>query len=118
MTDVIAFGVNENNDLFLDESGNIAIVTNLQAVLQGCEQAVKTLLGELVLQTDLGVPYFEAVFVGTPNLAVFEQSIRQAILSIPGVIQVLTLDTSVTGEVLTYNAVIETEYGEGSINNG
>lgn len=116
MTDTIAFGSNENNDLYLDANGNLAIVSNLNAVLQGCEQAVKTQLGELVLQTTLGVPYFDAVYTGVPNINAFNAAIRSAITSIPGVVQVVSLDIEQNGDVLNYTAQIETEYGAGAIN--
>jgi hypothetical protein len=117
MANVITLSVNAQNDLFLDDNGNIALANNLDAVKQGCEQAVKTQLGELVLQTDIGVPYFEAVFVGVPNISAYQAAIRTAILSQPGVVQVVSLEIDQVGDDLVYKAVIETDYGTTVITN-
>lgn len=116
MPTTITFAVNAQNDLYLDENGNIAIVTDLEATLQACEQAVKTILGELVLNTSQGVPYFQVVFNGVPNVQIFNASIKQAILAVLGVVQVLSLITNVNGAKLNYTAEIQTVYGTGSIN--
>ena len=116
MADIIALGANDNNDIYLDSNGNMAIAEDLDAVLQACEQACKTLLGELVLQNNIGIPYFQSVFSGAPNVGVFNASLRSAITSIPGVIQVISLEIEQVAEDLTYNAAIETQFGRGSIN--
>lgn len=122
MTTTTSLAVNSNNDIYLDENGNIAIVTDLLATLQACEQAVKTKLGELVLDTTRGVPYFETVFVGVPNLQIFNAGIKAAIIAEPGVVQIVALATKVNGGILSYTAEIQTVYGTGSIlgeiNNG
>ena len=65
---VQTFAVNSNNDLYLDDTGNMAIVYDQQAILQICKQAALTIFGEMVLQTNQGIPYFTAVWVGVPNL--------------------------------------------------
>ena len=113
------------NDMFVDESGNIAIVYDLQAVLQICKQVALTLLGEMVLQTDQGIPYRTAVFVGVPNLPLFEGALRAAWLATSGVSSVpkltttygpLTIpNTTVTTNGVSYSATIDTIFGTGDI---
>lgn len=107
------FATDANNDLFLDKNGNIAIYTQLDAVLQCCEHAVQTLLGEMVLATDQGIPYMQTVFVGVPNLQIFESALREAILDVPDVTTITSLIISQEADVLQYTAVIQTIYGTG-----
>lgn len=107
--------VNSDNDLFLDKSGNISISFDLQAVLQDCAQVAKLQLGEAVLNTNLGVPYFQTVWNGVPNIQQFNASLRAAFLGVTGVVEVVSLITSQTDNVLSYTAVIRTIYGSGGI---
>lgn len=117
--------VNGVDDLYVDDEGNIAIVFDLQAVLQACKQAALTRLGEMVLQTDQGIPYLEAVFVGVPNLLAFESALRTAWLATQGVVSVTNLTTkqnnsTITGTSITtigisYTATILTVFGLGNI---
>ena len=119
------FGVNANNDLYLDNQGNIAIVRNIEATLEACAHACKAILGEMVLATDQGIPYFQVVWVGTPNIPAFTNAIRQAILQVEGVVEIVSLIVSRatapangrnSQNTLAYSAIIRTVYGTGSIN--
>lgn len=107
--------VNENNDIFINSIGNLAISIGLEAVLQDCEQMAKTRLGECVLNTNQGIPYFEVVWNGVPNIQQFTSALRTAFLSVPDVIDVLSLITSQDANILRYTAVIRTIYGSGGI---
>ena len=109
------FAVNSANDIYLDSMGNIAVVYDLTAVLQACQEVAKTLLGECVLNTTLGVPYFQTVWNGVPNIPQFTAGLRTAILGVPGVIEIVSLITSQDGDKLKYTAVIRTSFGSGGI---
>jgi len=113
------------NDMYLNNLGNIAMVTDLQAVLQECSQAALTLLGECVLDTNIGIPYQQVLWVGVPNINQFLGALRQAFLKINEVVEVVSLmavqtnepnSTSQSADLLTYTAVIRTIYGTGAIN--
>ena len=108
--------VNINNDIYLDSQGNIALAFDLNAVLQNCEQAVKTLLGEMVLNTDQGVPYFQNAFSGVLNLQQFSAALRTAILSVPNVLEVVSLVINTESDILSYTATIRTTFGTGLVN--
>jgi len=113
---VQTLAVNENNDLYLDSNGNIAKAEDLQAVLQLCDHAAKTVRGELVLDTTSGIPYFTAAWGGVPSIPKFEAALREALLRVQGVVEVSSLITDISGDVLSYSAVIRTIYGGGAIN--
>jgi hypothetical protein len=117
------FSVDSNNDLYLGRDGNISLSYDLPAVLVVCEQAVKVRLGEVVLNTDVGIPFFETAFSGVPNIIQFEAAVRSAILNVDGVTDILSINTTVTetspaGAVLNYTAVINTTFGQGTVNGG
>ena len=114
MTQTLA--VNANNDLYLNPQGNIAVVYALQATLQACMHAARTILGEMVLQTDRCIPYFQNVFVGVPNIQQFQAALRVAWLQVADVVEVSSLTTQQVGNTLTYEATIITDYGTGAIN--
>lgn len=109
------FGVNSDNDIFINSTGNLDIQTGIQATLQACAQISKAQLGEMVLAMQEGIPNFQTVWVGVPNLAQFEAYLRTALLAVEGVRNILNLTTGISNNVLSYTAVIETVYGQGEI---
>ena len=127
MTQTLSCNVNNNpllganNDIYLDAQGNISMSFDLDAVLQECSQVAKTILGEMIFNTDLGVPYFQTVWIGVPNIAQFTAALRQSFLNVYGVLEVVSLLTSQGGssdpsDNLTYTAIIRTIYGTGAVN--
>lgn len=115
---VKTFAVNENNDIYIGKDGNLAIVEGLEATLQLCEQYVKTTLGELVLQTNDGIPYFNTVWAGSPRPQQFEAAVRQACLTVEGVTDINSFSFSQSGDTLNYEINIQTSYGSGVVSGG
>jgi len=108
------FGV-AYNDIYLDDLGNINLSNSLQAILENCAQAAKTRLGELVFNTDLGIPYFTTLFIGVPLVEPFNAALRTAWLAVNGVIEVLSLVTTRESNVFMYTATIRTTDGIGDL---
>ena len=124
MTQTLASNVNNTlsgvmpNDIYLDSQGNVAISLDLQAVLEACAQAARTTLGEMIFNVDQGIPYFETVWVGVPNIPQYTAALRAAFLGVGGgglVVEVVSLVTSQIDNTLSYTAVIRTIYGSGGI---
>lgn len=105
------FGCNSNNDIYLGPDGNIVVLAAVPAVETACANVSKVRLGEEVLDINGGLPFFEAVFNSTPNLAVYEQYLRNALLSVPGVVSITDLTVAVSNGILSYKATIESAYG-------
>lgn len=112
---VQTFNTNAANDIFIGSDGNLSIATDLGGVLKGCESASYAQLGEMVLATGLGIPNFQAIWVGVPNYPIFETYLRNAILAVPGVTNVKSVQISVRNDVLFYTANIVTIYGHGIV---
>lgn len=110
------FGTDSNNDLYLGDDGNLVVLTGLAAIIAACETASKAQLGEMVLATALGIPNFQTIWVGTPNISLWENSLRATLEAVPGVLQVSNLTVRVQDNILSYVATISTEFGEGQLN--
>lgn len=119
---MITFLSNEDNDWYLDSNNNLAIGTgdtNLhgeQALAVCARHYAQTVLGEMIHQTDKGIPFFNTAF-SRIEIIRFEAALRERLLELVGVIEVLNVDTSVVDDVLGYSADIKTIYGNISINN-
>lgn len=100
-----------SNDLYIAPSGQLAIASDLTALAQVCEHVVKTMMGELILQGDQGIPNFQLIWNGAPNIAQAENSIREALLNVDGVLDVPELSAFVSDNVFRYSATIKTIYG-------
>lgn len=110
------FTVDANNDLMLAGNGNLAISAELEAVMQACAHAAKAQLTEMVLSADQGVPNFQTIWNGAPNVIQFEAYLRRQLLQVVGVVEVVSLEVVISNNVLSYTAVIRTIYGEGALN--
>lgn len=114
MTKVLA--VNSQNDMYIDVTNNIAVATGATAVSQAAKTATLAQLGEMILFTLMGMPARQSVWVGGPNYSVYQAAVVSAIQAIYGVNAVTSITVSQTGNVLSYVAIIDTIYGELTIN--
>lgn len=113
-----SLAVDSNNDIFIGADGSLAVATAREAVLHICAQTAKTQLGEMIFAIDQGLPNFEAVWNGAPNVGQFEAYLRRNLEAVPDVISVDSVTIDATGGSLTYVATIKTVYGPGVVTNG
>ncbi len=112
------FAINDQNDIYLGNNGNLVIFSGLPAVTQACQTATQAQLGEMVLETGKGIPNFQAVWVGTPNYALWSSYVLATLNAIDGVNEVTSLQVKTANNMLTYIAVIASEYGPAEIIGG
>lgn len=112
------FTTNADQDIFINSEGLLSISTGLQAVLEACETASYALLGEMIFSSGQGLPYFQTVWVGSPNYAVFRAALIATLLGVDGVLDVPNLSLQVQSGTLTYRAIIKTKYGQAELTNG
>ena len=103
--------LNENNDLFLNSSNSLTMLSGIQAVAAACNTAAQTQLGECVLQTGQGLPNFQAIWVGVPDYAIWQNYLENTLLNVAGVATVQSVKLTQTEGVLSYIAEITTVYG-------
>jgi hypothetical protein len=76
-----------NWDLVLDINGNIAVASEPYSLAQDAASACKTFLGEMYLDTTLGVPMFSRIFGGqAPPMTLLKKLFVTAALTVPGVV--------------------------------
>lgn len=114
MTQTLA--TNSKNDLFMNSSGSLTMLTGLPAVVAACATAAKAQLGEEVLAQNAGIPNFQTIWIGTPNYAIFSSYLRNALQNVDGVKEVNDITMSTQNNVLSYKATITTIYGNGTVN--
>ena len=105
----------DKNDLYLTPSNSVAVSSDIQAIMDTCEYTVQTVMGELILQGDVGIPNFQLIWNGNPNIPQAENAIREAIMLVNGVTGATELSAFVENNVLKYNATIQTIYGEAQL---
>lgn len=103
------------DDIYLNEQGNISISYDLQAVLEACAQAAQTVLGEIIFNANQGIPFFETIWEGVPNINQYTAALRLAFLNVPNVVEVVSLMTTQVNNEFQYTAVIRTTFGSGGI---
>lgn len=102
--------LNNQNDLYINSSGSLTMLTGQQAVAAACETACQTQLGECVLQTGYGLPNFSLIWVGTPDYALWQSYLEQILLNVAGVSGVQSISLSAQNHTLSYSAQITTIY--------
>ncbi len=108
--------LDDNQDIFLDSEGNLALCKDIEAVKTAVDCATKTNYGEIVLNTRLGIPFFETIFTAHPDIELWKSYMKEAILRVPKVIGIIAFKTYIEKSLLKYAVVINTEYGEAEIN--
>ncbi len=71
----------------MDANRNIALAMDPYSLAQDVASAIKTFLGEVYYDDTIGVPYFQKIFGQTPPVAVFQEYMIQAALTVPGVVR-------------------------------
>ena len=109
-----AFKRDSNNDFTLSNK-DIAMVDDLQSVMTNCESVAQTLLFEQLYNYESGLPNFELIWDSNPNLRQYEVALRSALSKVDGVLKIISLNAKMENNILSYKAVIETQYGLGKI---
>lgn len=110
------FAANANNDIFIAPNGNLSVLSGLAAVTAACASSSKAQLGEMILSILQGIPNFQTVWVGSPNIALWESYIRKALLTVDGVIEVTSLTAEASNGRLSYTAEILSSFGPLTVN--
>lgn len=90
-------------------NGRASIVTGATEKAQKITNRLRFFEGEWFLDTRLGVPYYRVVLIKNPDLEIVKRLLRRAILSVPGIADVvelaLTLDAATRNLDYEFRAV-------------
>lgn len=107
---------NNTNDIVLDADGNIAVVSDINAIGSTTRQYMQTRRGEMIHDIQSGIPFQDVVWSSAVNVAQFEAAGRARLLQVPDVTEVTAFSAVQDGELLSYTATIQTTAGETTIN--
>ena len=91
------------------ENGDLVLVTGVDAIAQLVGQRLKFFQGEWFLDTLKGIPFFDDIFVKTPNPTLVDAIFKKVILDTPGMLRLdqfaLTLDRARRTLSLTFKGI-------------
>lgn len=121
---MLSIARNAAGDIYLDASGNLAMVVDEAAVAQNCVEAMKVRLGECILNLARGLPYFQAIWNNWLP-AQFTAAARVQLLTVPNVTavpsftieQVVFVDpnTGLQSLKAVYTATIENTFTDAAL---
>lgn len=82
--------LNIDGDLAI-EGGDLVLISGHQAVGQDIATCLKSCRGDWILDVNVGIPYFDFIFVKNPNRLIINAIITEAIESRPGVDRVINM---------------------------
>ena len=104
-----------------DPDGNVIVdpVTHDIRTVDGVEayavvigNAIRTVRGELQLDTERGVPYFETVFKSVNGIDIWKNDVRKRVLEFPFVKSIDSFDVSYANKKLEYTMRLTTDAGD------
>ena len=102
---------NENNDIFIGDDGNLSTSRGIEAVKFIAKGVAETQRGEIVLDVEKGLPNFESLWNGVPNIPQYEAALRLALSEVQGVESIESLVVANVEGVFKYTAVLKTTAG-------
>lgn len=106
-------------DLHLDNTGNIATLSDAVALLsQRIQCRLQTFRGECFLDRSIGVPYYSEVMKKNPDLGRIRSLLASVIAGVDGVMKVLSLDLRFTASTRTLSVRFRVQGASGEIAEG
>lgn len=101
------------HDLLI-ENGGLILIDGVDQIIQKLKIRLLTFLGEYIKNIDIGVPYFQEIFVKNPNITRIEAIIKQKILEDTRILEILTFSTNYdpNGRTIEINFSIKTSAGD------
>ena len=110
-----SIAVNENNDVFTDASGNLAMVTGQDAFAQDCKAVMEGQRGEMVLALTSGIDTLNTIW-NDYLPAAFEAQARAELATVPGFVACTAFSITSNNGVASYTASLLSIYSEEVVN--
>ena len=91
---------------------DIRTVDGVEAYAVIIGDAIRTVRGELQLDTERGVPYFETVFKSVNGIDIWKNDVRKRMLEFPFVESIDSFDVSYANRKLEYTMHLTTDAGD------
>lgn len=108
-----AFKIDADYNL-VRSAGRLVRAADGEAIAQAIRIALSIFQGEWFLDTTRGLPYYQEILVKNPNVAQIRRVIADRILSVPGVLDLvsLTLDFDRAARTLSVSFKVTTDLDE------
>ena len=103
--------INSDNDIFLDNSGNLAIAVDLKAMANIYTNKSQANLGELPYNTDKGIDFFNTIFSSPCYPDLFQNEVLTQLEDTEKTLEILNYTDEIKDDVYSYSVEILTEYG-------
>ena len=108
------FAIDDNNGFLIVEDQAV-LLEGKEAIAVNCTTEAQTLLGENPYFQENGMPNFETVWQGSPNIPAFESALRDILVSIIGVFNANNFSYTLENNILDYSIDIQTLVGTTTI---
>ena len=107
------FSQDSHNDIRIGSDGQFDTVDGLDAYSTVIADVVRTVRGELQLDTERGVPYFETVFKSINGIDIWKSEVRKRVLALSFVRSIDSFSASWKTEnhILSYSMTVSTDNG-------
>lgn len=103
-------------DVAQEEGGDLKVVNNdipfvngIEEVQQLLRQRLRAFLGEWFLNTTIGMPFFQQIFLKNPNSVAIEAAFKNEILNTPGILELsefeLDIESGPRQLTVTFSAI-------------
>ena len=113
---MITISTDENNDIYINSSGDIATSLDINALANISKNVVLTTFGEPEYNQENGIPYFETIFTDTPKIDLFQAAAIDSLENIEEVEKVSNFEYAQNNGVFSYSLVENTTYGDIELN--
>lgn len=113
---MITIATNEQNDIYTDSSGNLAMLTDINALANVSRNVILTTLGEPEYNQLDGIPYFETVFTDTPKIDLLQAAQVAALENLEDVNRVSNYEYNQSNGVYSYSLIEHTTFGDIQLN--
>ena len=107
------FSQDSHNDIRIGSDGQFATVDGHDAYSVVIADVVRTVRGELQLDTGAGVPYFETVFDSVNGIDIWKSEVRKRVLALSFVRSIDSFSASwkAGNRTLSYSMTVSTDNG-------
>jgi hypothetical protein len=105
-------GIDENNDIFLDNSNNLAIKTNLEAMGDIFVNKSQTILGELPYDQEKGIDFFNTIFSSPAYLDLYQNQLISQLEDTEETLKISNFTGTTKDNIFEYSLEAQTSYGK------
>ena len=108
--------INENNDIYLTPSGNLALKQDLEAMGDIFVNKSQTVRGELQFDTTKGIDFYNTIFNSPSEPELFQSELTEQLENTAETDRIYSYSSSINDGVYLYTADIITSYGNITLN--